>query len=104
MSAFTSRLDGLNQWAVLLLVGSSTLGLALGAALYLNPNVQKPVKLPIAFLQDLLAADFYTPQLYRVSIVWGVAVLSKVTDWMDRFIVDGFINAVGWASILSGRT
>ena len=93
----------LNQWAVLLLVGSSTLGLALGAALYLNPNVQKPVKLPIAFLQDLLAADFYTPQLYRVSIVWGVAVLSKVTDWMDRFIVDGFINAVGWASILSGE-
>jgi NAD(P)H-quinone oxidoreductase subunit 5 len=93
----------LNQPAVLLLIGSSTLGLALGAAVYLNPSIQKPVKLPLAFLQDLLAADFYTPQLYRVSIVWGVAVLSKVTDWMDRFIVDGFINAVGWASILSGE-
>jgi NAD(P)H-quinone oxidoreductase subunit 5 len=34
----------------------------------------------------------------------GVAVLSKITDWIDRFIVDGFINAIGLASILSGES
>jgi NAD(P)H-quinone oxidoreductase subunit 5 len=94
----------LNQGAAFLLMGSSLLGLSLGAAVYLAPFVQKPVQLPIPALQNLLAADFYTPQIYRASVVLGVSVLSKVTDWVDRFIVDGFINAIGWASILSGES
>jgi NAD(P)H-quinone oxidoreductase subunit 5 len=94
----------LNKDAALVLTWSSILGLSLGAVVYLSPFVQKPVQLPWQPIQKLLAADFYTPQIYRSSIVLGVALLSKITDWIDRFIVDGFINAVGWASIFSGES
>jgi NAD(P)H-quinone oxidoreductase subunit 5 len=94
----------LNKDAALVLTWSSILGLSLGAVTYLSPFVQKPVQLPWKPIQQLLAADFYTPQIYRSSIVLGVAVLSIVTDWVDRFIVDGFINAIGLASIFSGES
>ena len=93
----------INPVAAGLLAGSSLLGIAIGGLIYLTPTVQKPIKLPVPALQNLLAADFYTPEIYRSSVVLGVAVLSKITDWVDRFIVDGFVNAVGWASILSAE-
>jgi NAD(P)H-quinone oxidoreductase subunit 5 len=94
----------LNKDAALVLTWSSILGLSLGAVVYLSPWIQKPIKLPVQAVQNLLAADFYTPQIYRVTIILGVGVLSKITDWVDRFIVDGFINAIGLASILSGES
>ncbi len=94
----------LNKDAALLLIWSSISGLSLGAAVYLAPFIKKPVQLPLKGLQNLLAADFYTPQIYRATVVLSVALLSKVTDWIDRYIVDGFINAVGWASIFGGES
>ncbi|MGB8699727.1 MAG: NAD(P)H-quinone oxidoreductase subunit F [Thermosynechococcaceae cyanobacterium] len=94
----------LNKDAALLLLWSSILGISLGAVVYLAPFIQKPVQLPVRSLQNLLAADFYTPQLYRSTIVLGVALLSKLTDWIDRFVVDGFVNALGWVSIFSGES
>jgi NAD(P)H-quinone oxidoreductase subunit 5 len=94
----------LNKDAALVLTWSSILGLSLGAVVYLNPSIQKPIQLPVPSVQKLLAADFYTPQIYRATIVLGVAILSRITDWIDRFIVDGFINAIGLASILSGES
>jgi NAD(P)H-quinone oxidoreductase subunit 5 len=51
----------------------------------------------------LLAFDFYTPRLYRGSIVLSVDLLSRLTDWLDRYLVDGFVNFVGLASIFSGE-
>jgi NAD(P)H-quinone oxidoreductase subunit 5 len=97
------RWSTLHLETVLLLLGSSLLGLGLGGVVYLSDWIRKPVRLPVPVLQNLLAADFYTPQIYRSSVVLGVALMSKITDWVDCFIVDGFVNAVGWASILSGE-
>jgi NAD(P)H-quinone oxidoreductase subunit 5 len=94
----------LNKDAALILTWSSILGISLGAVTYLSPLIQKPVQLPWKPIQQLLAADFYTPQIYRSSIVLGVAILSSITDWIDRFIVDGFINAIGIASIFGGES
>jgi NAD(P)H-quinone oxidoreductase subunit 5 len=94
----------LNKDASLVLTWSSILGLSLGAVVYLSPFIQKPVKLPVQAVQELLAADFYTPQIYRATIILGVAILSRITDWIDRFIVDGFINAVGLVSIMSSES
>lgn len=94
----------LNKEVALLLLWSSLIGGSFGAILYLGPWVSKPVRLPWKFLQTCLAADFYTPQVYRLSVVLGVDQLSKLTNWLDRHLVDGVVNFVGLASIFGGET
>ncbi|MBD2232918.1 NAD(P)H-quinone oxidoreductase subunit F [Phormidium tenue] len=94
----------ISQDMALLLTWSSILGAAVGTLLYVNRMVEDPSKLIQKPLQNLLAYDFYTPKLYRNTFVLGVDVLSRMTDWLDRYVVDGLVNAVGLASLFSGET
>jgi NAD(P)H-quinone oxidoreductase subunit 5 len=93
----------MNKDMALALAWSSALGFGIGAVLYIGRRMANPGKLVPAGLQNLLAFDFYTPRLYRGSIVLGVDLLSRLTDWLDRYLVDGFVNFVGLASIFSGE-
>ncbi|MEM9245061.1 MAG: NAD(P)H-quinone oxidoreductase subunit F, partial [Cyanobacteria bacterium P01_F01_bin.153] len=101
-------LDLLPSWAELNLTMAFTItavsavGGSVGAWFYcINPKnapsniIQKP-------LQDLLAYDFYTPSLYRNTVVAGVSKMSQITDWLDRYVIDGLVNVVGLASLISG--
>jgi NAD(P)H-quinone oxidoreductase subunit 5 len=94
----------LNKDVALLLVWSSIFGISLGAVIYIGQTIAKPVRLPWKPLQDLLAYDFYTPVLYRSSVVGSVDLVSRLTDWVDRYVVDGIVNMVGIASIFGGET
>jgi len=94
----------LNKEVALLLIWSSLFGGSLGAVLYLGPWVAKPIQLPWQVLQRFLAAHFSTLPLYRLSIVLGVDRMSRLTDWLDRHLVDGLVNFVGLASIFGGET
>ncbi len=93
-----------SQDMALLLTWSSLLGAAVGTLLYVNRMVENPAGLIKKPVQNLLAYDFYTPKLYRNTFVLGVDVLSRMTDWLDRYVVDGLVNAVGLASLFSGET
>ena len=92
----------LNKDVALLLIWSSIFGCSIGGVIYLG-NIPKPVRFPWKGLQDLIAYDFYTPKLYRMSIVLGVDLLSKLTDMVDRFVVDGIVNLVGLVSLGGGE-
>ncbi|WP_026734793.1 NAD(P)H-quinone oxidoreductase subunit F [Fischerella sp. PCC 9605] len=92
----------LNKDVALLLVWSSIFGCSISGVIYLG-NVPKPIRLPWKGLQDLIAYDFYTPKLYRMSIVLSVDLISKLADIVDRFVVDGIVNLVGLASIGGGE-
>jgi NAD(P)H-quinone oxidoreductase subunit 5 len=93
----------LNRDVALLLTWSSIFGVSLGAVAYIGNVVAKPISLPWKGLQDLFAYDFYTPKLYKSSVVGSVDVISRVTDWLDRYVVDGLVNLVGLTSILGGE-
>ncbi len=93
----------LTQPDALLLIGSSTVGLATSAYLHLNDKVTKPIQLPWQGLQNFFAYDFYTPKLYKVTIVGLVAVISKSMYWFDRFFVDGVGNLFGLVTLFSGQ-
>lgn len=93
-----------NQDMALLLAWSSILGAGIGTLFYVNRLVENPAKLVQKPLQNLLAYDFYTPKIYRNTFVLGVDLLSKLTDWLDRYVIDGLVNAVGVASLFSGET
>ncbi|NEQ29044.1 MAG: NAD(P)H-quinone oxidoreductase subunit F, partial [Microcoleus sp. SIO2G3] len=103
-------LDLLPNWALLnkdvalLLTWSSIFGISISGVLYIGQAVARPIQLPWKPLQDLFAYDFYTPRLYKSSVVGSVDLVSRLTDWIDRYVVDGFVNFVGIASIFGGET
>jgi NAD(P)H-quinone oxidoreductase subunit 5 len=93
----------LNKDVALLLIWSSIFGCSISAVIYLGNIIPKPIRLPFKGLQDLIAYDFYTPKLYKMTIIFGVAQLSKFADMIDRFVVDGIVNFVGLFSLLGGE-
>ncbi|KKJ00737.1 NAD(P)H-quinone oxidoreductase subunit F [Prochlorothrix hollandica] len=95
--------DGLQYWGLLLIVLASALGVAIAAALPLSRTLSRPIRRSTRFLQDLLAYDFYIDRVYRVTVVWMVNTCSQVAAWIDLYVVDGIVNAVGLATILSGQ-
>jgi NAD(P)H-quinone oxidoreductase subunit 5 len=98
------NLATLNTTVAGLLVLSSAIGVSLGGLIYLNDKWAKPVELGWKPLQDLFAYDLYTQKLYRGSIVLVVDLVSRVIFWIDRYIVDGFVNLVGLATVFGGQS
>ncbi|MFM7363968.1 MAG: NAD(P)H-quinone oxidoreductase subunit F [Cuspidothrix sp.] len=92
----------LNKDVALLLIWSSVFGCSISSIIYLG-NIPKPIRLPWQGLQNLFAYDFYTPKLYKITIIFGVAQLSQLADMLDRFVVDGIVNFVGLFSLLGGE-
>lgn len=92
----------LNKDVALLLIWSSIFGCSISGVIYLG-NIPKPIRLPWKGLQDLLAYDFYTPTIYKMTIIFSVAQISKFADMLDRFVVDGIVNLVGLFSLLGGE-
>ncbi|MFN7283880.1 MAG: NAD(P)H-quinone oxidoreductase subunit F, partial [Dolichospermum sp.] len=79
-------------------------GVTLGATIHLHKAWSRSRILIWRFLQDLLGYDFYIDRIYRLTIVSAVALLSKISAWSDRFLVDGLVNLVGFAAIFSGQS
>lgn len=87
-----------------LLLASSLLGIGSSAFIYLNPAIQKPIKLPLQSVQNFFAYDLYTAQLYKNTIVAVVGAISQLINWFDTVVVDGVINLVGIVTIFTGQS
>ncbi|WP_008318001.1 NAD(P)H-quinone oxidoreductase subunit F [Leptolyngbya sp. PCC 6406] len=92
-----------NQPALALLILSGFAGVTLGATVPLSKTLTRSRQRSLRIAQDLLAYDFYTERLYRMTVVGLVAQLARASDWFDRYVVDGLVNAVGFVSLLSGE-
>ncbi len=88
----------------LLLLGSSLTGLIASAYLYLNERITKPIQLPWKALQNFFTYDFYTPKLYKVTIVGLVDGVSRGLYQFDRIFVDGMSNLFGLATLFGGQS
>lgn len=94
----------LDQTVAGVLLLSSLAGCGLGCLIYVNENWQKPVQLGSKAVQDFFAYDFYTAKLYRLTIIAVVGSVSQVMSWVDRYLVDGVVNLVGFATLFSGQS
>ncbi|AFY31536.1 NAD(P)H-quinone oxidoreductase subunit F [Calothrix sp. PCC 7507] len=101
LSLLPSWVD-LNKDVALLLIWSTIFGCSISAVIHLG-NWQKPIRFPWKGLRDFFAYDFYTAQIYRLTIVNGVAQIAKFADMLDRLVIDGIVNLVGLFSLLSGQ-
>ncbi len=95
--------ESLNLLTTGSLVLSTLIGSVAGAFVYLSDPIAKPIQLNPQWLQNFFAYDLYTPQLYRVTIVAVVAIISNMINWFDQFIVDGVVNIVGIATLFGGQ-
>ncbi|WP_373539144.1 NAD(P)H-quinone oxidoreductase subunit F [Chamaesiphon sp.] len=86
-----------------LLVWSSISGIAISAVIYSVDTIPKPIKLPLPAIQNFFANDLYVQRFYQLTIVMLVATSAKVTNWFDRYIVDGFVNFIGLGTLFSGQ-
>ncbi len=87
-----------------LLVWSSISGIAISSVIYSVDSIPKPVKLPLPAVQNFFANDFYVQRFYQLTIVLLVATSARVTNWFDRYIVDGLVNFIGIGTLFGGQT
>ncbi|MEH2192487.1 MAG: NAD(P)H-quinone oxidoreductase subunit F [Nostoc sp.] len=96
--------ESINWLVALALFTSTVVGVVAGSTVYLHKAWSRSRFLAWRFVQDLLGYDFYIDRVYRVTVVSAVALLSRVSAWSDRYLVDGLVNLVGFATILGGQT
>ncbi len=93
----------LNRGAAAALVGSGLAGFLIGGLIPLERVDRRSIDRVYRWLQELLAQDFYVFQFYYKTVVPAVVGLSKVSAWIDRYIIDGLVNLVGIASLSAGQ-
>ncbi len=94
----------LNQLALPLLILSGAIGCSIGFMLDLRSPWARPVQKSLRFVQDFFAYDFYVEKLYRLTVVAAVDLLSKMTSWFDRYVVDGLVNFAALATVFGGQS
>ena len=57
----------------------------------------------LRLVQDLLAYDFYTPEIYRRTIVTLVVSLARLTRWFDITVVKGLVDGMGRLSLATAE-
>ena len=96
--------ESLDWYVVGSLFASTVAGVTIGATIHLHKAWSRSRILIWRVLQDLLGYDFYIDRIYRLTIVSAVALLSRISAWSDRFLVDGLVNLIGFAAIFSGQS
>ena len=88
---------------VLLMIASGGLGCMVGATVTLQRRGSRSTQPLWRFGQDFLAYDFYIERVYQATVVQWVRQMSRLTAWLDRYVVDGLVNLVGVSTLLSGQ-
>jgi NADH:ubiquinone oxidoreductase subunit 5 (subunit L)/multisubunit Na+/H+ antiporter MnhA subunit len=85
-------------------------GIALASLMYLRRRERSARDLPEPLekagpLHALLSESYYLDHLYEDVIVrrWFYRWLAAMTDWLDRSVVDGFVDLIGGTFRNSGR-
>jgi len=87
----------------ILLLASGVIGVGIGGwlPLPLFTGWSRSTLRPLSNLQDLLAYDFYTERLYRLTVVALVSNLARLAAWFDKHVVNGLVDRLGWLSMAS---
>ncbi len=94
----------LNQLALPLLILSGAIGCLIGFMISLGRAWARPAQKSLRFIQDFFAYDFYIEKFYRLTVVAAVDLLSKMTSWFDRYVVDGLVNFAALATVFGGQS
>ncbi|HWM25427.1 MAG TPA: NADH-quinone oxidoreductase subunit L [Chthoniobacterales bacterium] len=77
-------------------------GIGLGFLFYRQAGAVDPLGRTLPALFRFLENKMWLDQLYASTVVAGSAMLSRASDWMDRFVWDGLVRGVGGLGQLFG--
>ena len=80
-------------------IGSGLVGVLMGALTPLDSFWSRSRLPTVRVVQDLLAYDFYTPEIYRRTVVNLVASLARLTRWFDINVIKGAVDGIGRLSL-----
>lgn len=83
--------------------GSGAAGVLIGCLLPQDQFWSRSSLPALRVVQDLLASDFYTPVIYRSTIVSLVAGMARATRWFDLNVVKGLVDGVGRLSLATAE-
>lgn len=83
--------------------GSGLIGLLIGCLLPRSQFRSVSIQPGFRVLQDLLAFDFYTPEIYRLFIVNPVVSLARAVRWFDIQVIKAFVDGVGRFSLTTAE-
>ena len=82
---------------------SGLIGVVIGALVPLDQFWSRSTTPWIRTLQDLLAYDFYTPEIYRRTVVSLVANLAQFTRWVELNVIKSLADGVGNLSMATAN-
>jgi len=82
---------------------SGLIGVVIGALIPLDQFWSRSTTPWIRTLQDLLAYDFYTPEIYKRTVVSLVANLAQFTLWVDLNVIKAMADGVGNLSMATAN-
>jgi len=82
---------------------SGLIGVVIGALIPLDQFWSRSTTPWIRTLQDLLAYDFYTPEIYRRTVVSLVANLAQFTRWVELNMIKSLADGVGNLSMATAN-
>ncbi len=94
------EVHGFSRWLAIVSTGGAVLGLLVAALLYLNrrEGMRRDPLEAAGPVHTLLSQKYYLDALYEDTLVRRVFYrrLALVLDWLDRNIVDGTVDTLGW--------
>jgi NAD(P)H-quinone oxidoreductase subunit 5 len=87
----------------LAVVSSGLVGVLIGCSLPANQFWLVSTLPLLRLLQELLANDFYTPEIYRRTIVNPVASLAYLIRWFDIHVIKGLVDGIGRLSLTTAE-
>jgi len=88
-----------SRWMATISTVAALSGAGLAALLYARRRGQEKDPLErLGSVHTLISQKYYLDKLYEDVIVrkWFYKIISGITDWLDRNLVDGIVDLIGW--------
>ncbi|MFZ9748795.1 MAG: NAD(P)H-quinone oxidoreductase subunit F [Vulcanococcus sp.] len=92
-----------SQPVALAVVSSGLVGVVLGSLIPLDSFWSRSRQPLVRVVQDLLAYDFYTPEIYQRTVVNLVASVARFTRWFDIQVIKGGVDGIGRLSMATAN-
>ncbi|MHB0885375.1 MAG: NADH-quinone oxidoreductase subunit L [Bacillota bacterium] len=85
-------------------IGAALLGILVGYVVYGTKLVNRRKAIAMTKpVYSFLKHKMYFDELYAYTVIGGTQGLSAIAGWVDKNIVDGIVNAVGWVGAQLGN-